>query len=136
MAKFSDLNADMGESYGRWTLGADEEIMPHITSANVACGFHGGDPHVMRKSVLLALQHGVAVGSHPSLPGLMGFGRRVMAVSPQEVKDYLCYQTGAPRAFLRSSGSELHDTQPDGILYSMLEKDEPPRPAGADAAPD
>jgi len=134
MAKFIDLNADMGESYGRWTLGADEEIMPHITSANVACGFHGGDPHVMRKSVLLALQHGVAVGSHPSLPDLMGFGRRVMDVSPQELKDYLCYQTGALREFLRSSGSDLQHTKPHGILYSMIEKDEPLAAAVAEAA--
>src|SRR5438046_1179302 len=93
--KSIDLNCDMGESYGRWTLGADEEIMPRITSANVACGFHGGDPHVMRKTVALALRHGVAIGSHPGLPDLMGFGRRVMDVTPQEVKDYLCYQTGA-----------------------------------------
>ena len=77
-----DLNCDMGESYGRWQLGADEEIMPFITSASVACGFHGGDPHVMRKTVDLALAHGVAVGSHPSLPDLMGFGRRAMAISP------------------------------------------------------
>src|SRR2546430_29484 len=95
MAKDIDLNCDMGESYGRWTLGADEEIMPWITSANVACGFHGGDPHVMRRTVALALKHTVAIGSHPSLPDLMGFGRRVMDVTPQEVKDYLCYQTGA-----------------------------------------
>ena len=102
MAKFIDLNCDMGESYGRWTLGADEEIMPHITSANVACGFHGGDPHVMRKSVALAIRHGVAVGSHPSLPDLMGFGRRVMDVTPPELKDYLCYQTGALREFVRA----------------------------------
>ena len=72
----------MGESYGRWTLGADEEIMPFITSANVACGFHGGDPHVMRKTVELALRHHVAIGSHPSLPDLIGFGRRVMDVTP------------------------------------------------------
>src|SRR5687767_15967175 len=92
--KFIDLNCDMGESYGRWTLGADEEIMPFITSANVACGFHGGDPHVMRKTVALAMKHKVAVGAHPSLPDLMGFGRRVMDVSPQELKDYITYQQG------------------------------------------
>ena len=69
-----DVNCDMGESYGRWTLGHDEEVMPHITSANVACGFHGGDPHVMRRTVELAVQHGVAIGAHPGLPDLMGFG--------------------------------------------------------------
>jgi UPF0271 protein len=132
--KHIDLNCDMGESYGRWTLGADEEIMPFITSANVACGFHGGDPHVMRKTVALALRHGVAVGSHPSLPDLMGFGRRVMDVSPQELKDYLCYQTGALREFVRAAGSELQHTKPHGILYAMIEKDEPLATAVGEAA--
>src|SRR2546426_722223 len=105
--KHIDLNCDMGESYGRWTLGADEEIMPWITSANVACGFHGGDPHVMRKTVALALRHGVAIGSHPGLPDLMGFGRRVMDVTPQEVKDYLCYQTGALRELERAAAQAV-----------------------------
>jgi UPF0271 protein len=122
--KFIDLNCDMGESYGRWTLGADAEIMPFITSANVACGYHGGDPHVMRKTVELARQHGVAVGSHPSLPDLMGFGRRVMDISPRELKDYICYQTGALREFLRAAGSDLQHVKPHGILYTMIEKDE------------
>ncbi len=122
--KFIDLNCDMGESYGRWTLGADAEIMPSITSANVACGFHGGDPHVMRKTVALALEHRVAVGAHPALPDLMGFGRRVMDVSPAELKDYVCYQTGALREFLRASGADLQHMKPHGILYSMLDKDE------------
>jgi len=119
-----DLNCDMGESYGRWTLGADEEIMPLITSANVACGFHGGDPHVMRKTVELAMKHDVAVGAHPSLPDLMGFGRRVMAVSPQELKDYICYQMGALREFCRAAGTDLQHMKPHGILYDMMEKDE------------
>ena len=122
--KYIDLNSDMGESFGRWTLGADEEIMPHITSANIACGYHGGDPHVMRASVALALQHRVAVGAHPGLPDLMGFGRRVIDVSPQEVKDYLCYQTGALREFVRAAGGELQHMKPHGILYNMMERDE------------
>jgi UPF0271 protein len=117
-----DLNCDMGESYGRWTLGADEEIMPFITSANVACGFHGGDPHVMRKTVELALRHSVAIGSHPSLPDLIGFGRRVMDVTPAELKDYLCYQTGALREYCRAAGTELQHMKPHGILYTMTEK--------------
>jgi UPF0271 protein len=125
-----DLNCDMGESYGRWTLGADEEIMPFITSANIACGFHGGDPHVMRKTVALALKHGVAIGSHPSLPDLMGFGRRVMDVTPVELKDYICYQTGALREFVRAGGAELQHMKPHGILYNMME----PNPALAAAA--
>ena len=122
--KYIDLNSDMGESFGRWTLGADEEIMPYITSANIACGYHGGDPHVMRASVALALTHQVAVGSHPGLPDLMGFGRRIMDVTPQEVKDYLCYQTGALREFVRVAGGELQHMKPHGILYNMMEKDE------------
>src|SRR5918999_3456309 len=124
MAKQIDLNCDMGESYGRWTLGADAEIMPFITSANVACGYHAGDPHVMRQTVELALAHGVAIGSHPGLPDLMGFGRRVMDVSPKEVKDYVCYQTGALREFVRVAGSDLQHVKPHGILYNMMERDE------------
>src|SRR5712691_13403164 len=122
--RYIDLNSDMGESFGRWTLGADEEIMPHITSANIACGYHGGDPHVMRATVALALKHKVAVGSHPGLPDLMGFGRRIMDVTPQEVKDYLCYQTGALREFVRVLGGELQHMKPHGILYNMMERDE------------
>src|SRR2546430_14352103 len=116
MAKFIDLNADMGESYGRWTLGADEEIMPNITSANVACGFHGGDPHVMRKTVALALRHGVAIGSHPSLPDLLGFGRRAMDVPPQEGKDFLCYQTGGLREVVPAAGGGSQPREPHGLL--------------------
>ena len=124
MAKMIDLNCDMGESYGRWTLGADEAVMPFITSANVACGFHGGDPHVMRKTVALALTHKVAIGSHPSLPDLMGFGRRKMDVSRAELRDIMCYQTGALREFARAAGVELQHVKPHGILYSMMEADE------------
>src|SRR5216110_426677 len=131
--KSIDLNCDMGESYGRWTLGADEEIMPWITSANVACGFHGGDPRVMRRTVALALRHGVAIGSHPGLPDLMGFGRRVMDVTPQEVKDYLCYQTGALREFVRAAGGDLQHVKPHGILYNMMEKEEPLAVAAGEA---
>jgi UPF0271 protein len=121
---YIDLNCDMGESYGRWTLGADAEIMPFISSANVACGYHAADPHVMRKTVELALKHRVAIGSHPGLPDLMGFGRRVMDVTPQEVKDYLCYQTGALREFVRVAGADLQHMKPHGILYNMMERDE------------
>lgn len=123
-AKNIDLNCDMGESYGRWSLGADEQIMPYITSANIACGFHGGDPHVMRQTVALALRHQVAVGSHPGLPDLMGFGRRALDVTPPEIKDYLCYQTGALREFVRAAGGELQHMKPHGILYNMMERDE------------
>ncbi len=129
-----DLNCDMGESYGRWTLGADEAIMPFITSANIACGFHGGDPHVVRKTVALALRHGVAVGAHPSLPDLMGFGRRVMDVTPAELKDYFCYQIGAVREFCRAAGTELQHVKPHGILYTMAEQQEAMAQAIGEAA--
>ena len=117
-----DVNCDMGESYGRWTLGHDEEVMPHITSANVACGFHGGDPHVMRRTVELAVQHGVAIGAHPGLPDLMGFGRRRMDVTPDELKDYQRYQVGALAAFAKAAGTTLQHVKPHGILYFMLEE--------------
>jgi UPF0271 protein len=129
-----DLNCDMGESYGRWTLGADEAIMPYISSANIACGFHGGDPHVIRRTVALAIQHGVAIGAHPSLPDLVGFGRRVMDVTADELKDYLCYQTGAVREFCRAAGIDLQHIKPHGILYSMAEQQEALAQAIADAA--
>jgi UPF0271 protein len=121
MSTHIDINCDMGESYGRWTLGHDEEVMPHITSANVACGFHGGDPHVMARTVALALQHGVAVGAHPGLPDLMGFGRRRMDVSPAELKDYHRYQVGALAAFCRAAGTTLQHVKPHGIQYHMFE---------------
>ena len=121
-SKFIDLNCDMGESYGRWTLGADDEIMPHITSANVACGFHGGDPHVMRKTVENAVKHGVAVGAHPGLPDLMGFGRRRMDVSPQEIKDIHRYQVGAIMAFAKAAGTTLQHVKAHGIQYHMFEE--------------
>ncbi|MBI2879174.1 MAG: 5-oxoprolinase subunit PxpA [Candidatus Rokubacteria bacterium] len=122
MAKEIDINCDMGESFGRYTLGHDEEVMPWITSANIACGFHGGDPHVMRRTVELALRHGVAVGAHPGLPDLLGFGRRALDVSPQELKDYHRYQTGALWAFARVAGTELQHVKPHGIQYSMYER--------------
>jgi UPF0271 protein len=125
MSVHIDINCDMGESYGRWTLGADEEIMPNITSANIACGFHGGDPHIMRKTVELAVQHGVAVGAHPGLPDLMGFGRRRMEVSPQEIKDIHRYQVGAIGAFAKAAGTTLQHVKAHGIQYHMFEENLP-----------
>jgi 5-oxoprolinase (ATP-hydrolysing) subunit A len=122
MTTYIDINCDMGESYGRWTLGQDEEVMPHITSANVACGFHGGDPHVMRQTVALAQQYGVAVGAHPGLPDLMGFGRRRMEVTTDELKDYHRYQIGALDAFCRAAGTRLQHVKPHGIQYHMFEE--------------
>ena len=90
-----DINADMGESYGRWTLGNDVELMPFLSSANVACGYHGGDPHVMRNTVRLARKHGVGLGAHVSFPDLIVFVRRRMVISAQELKVYVIYQVGA-----------------------------------------
>jgi 5-oxoprolinase (ATP-hydrolysing) subunit A len=132
MTPYIDVNCDMGESYGRWTLGNDEGVMPHITSANVACGFHGGDPHVMRKTVELALKHGVAIGAHPGLPDLMGFGRRRMEVSPQEIKDYHRYQVGALNAFVKASGATLQHVKAHGIQYHMFEENLPLGKASAE----
>jgi UPF0271 protein len=122
--KTIDLNCDMGESYGAWKMGADAEVMPYISSANIACGFHGGDPATIRKTVRLAVDHGVAIGAHPSLPDLMGFGRRVMKISPQEMYDLVVYQAGAVEAFARAAGSRLHHVKCHGALYNMAANDE------------
>jgi UPF0271 protein len=119
---YIDINCDMGESYGCWTLGRDEEVMPHITSANIACGFHGGDPHVMRRTVEQAMRHGVAIGAHPGLPDLMGFGRRRMEISPAELKDDHRYQVGALWAFAKAAGVRLQHVKPHGIQYHMFEE--------------
>jgi UPF0271 protein len=114
-----DINADMGESFGRWTLGNDTELMPYLTSANIACGYHGGDPHVMRDTVKLAKQCGVGVGAHVALPDLMGFGRRRMAILPQELKDYVLYQVGALMAFAKAAGTRIEHVKPHGAMYVM-----------------
>src|SRR5512134_3183924 len=100
-----DLNCDMGESFGAYTIGADADVMRSISSANVACGYHGGAPAVMRRTVRLAREAGVAVGAHPGLPDLAGFGRREMRVSPEEVYELVVYQTGALAAFARAAGT-------------------------------
>jgi UPF0271 protein len=114
-----DINCDMGESFGAYAIGADNEVLPHVTSANIACGFHGGDPSVMRNTVAEAKKQGVAVGAHPSLPDLVGFGRRVMQVSAQEVYDLVIYQVGALLGFARAAGAELQHVKPHGALYNM-----------------
>jgi UPF0271 protein len=119
-----DLNCDMGESYGAWRMGADAEVMPHISSANVACGFHGGDPATIRKTVRLALDHGVAIGAHPSLPDIQGFGRRPMKISPQDMYDLVVYQAGAVEGFARAAGGRLHHIKCHGALYNMAANDE------------
>lgn len=103
-----DLNCDMGESYGAWRMGNDEAVLQFVTSANIACGFHGGDPSTMRQTVAAALAHGVALGAHPSLPDLAGFGRRAMQITPQEAYDLVVYQVGALAGVAASQGARLH----------------------------
>jgi UPF0271 protein len=119
-----DINCDLGESYGRFKVGHDREVMPYITSANIACGFHAGDPMVMAQTVNLAKQHGVAVGAHPGYPDLMGFGRRAIGLTTREVKNYIIYQVGALQAFARVAGVDLQHIKPHGALYNMAAKDE------------
>ena len=114
-----DLNCDMGESFGAYHIGADDGVFPFITSANVACGFHGGDPAVMRTTIAQARARGVAVGAHPGLPDLIGFGRRTMDVTSQEVYDMVVYQVGALAAFARAVGVMLQHVKAHGALYNM-----------------
>jgi len=122
--KTIDLNCDMGESFGAWKMGADAEIMPLISSANIAAGFHAGDPATIRRTVDLARASGVAIGAHPSLPDLAGFGRRTMKVSAQEVYDLVLYQAGAVEAFARAAGAKLHHVKCHGALYNMSAMDD------------
>lgn len=122
MAKI-DLNCDMGESFGAYKLGFDEEIIKYVSSANIACGFHAGDPVVMQRTIRLAKTYGVKVGAHPGYPDLLGFGRRNMAVAATDVKGYLIYQIGALQAFARVEGLELQHVKPHGALYNMAVKD-------------
>lgn len=118
-----DLNSDLGESFGTYTLGLDKEVLAHISSANVACGYHAGDPLVMDKTITLAREAGVAVGAHPGYPDLMGFGRRNIACSPKEAKAYVKYQLGALMAFTLSNGMKLQHCKAHGALYNMAAKD-------------
>jgi UPF0271 protein len=136
MTKKIDLNCDMGESYGAWKMGDDAGVMPHISSANIAAGFHGGDPATIRDTVRLAVDNGVAIGAHPSLPDLMGFGRRVMRVTPQELYDLVIYQAGAVAAFAQAAGSRLHHVKCHGALYNMAAEDQPLSEAMARAVKD
>lgn len=118
-----DLNCDMGEGFGRYELGADEEMMKWITSANIACGAHAGDPQVMARTVSLAVEHGVALGAHPGYPDLSGFGRREMALSPDEITYTIYYQLGALEAFARVQGVTLVHVKPHGALYNLAARD-------------
>jgi 5-oxoprolinase (ATP-hydrolysing) subunit A len=114
-----DINCDMGESFGAYKLGTDEEILKYITSANIACGFHAGDPATMRKTVRLALEHEVGIGVHPGLPDLAGFGRRNIDISPQEAYEMVVYQIGSLWGFVKAEGGTVQHVKPHGALYNM-----------------
>lgn len=114
-----DINCDLGESFGRYRLGEQEEILRYITSANIACGFHAGDPSVMRETVELAIKNNVQIGAHPGLPDLNGFGRREMKISWQEAYDLVVYQIGALQGFLTAKGAKMQHVKPHGALYNM-----------------
>jgi len=118
-----DLNCDMGESFGAYALGQDEAVMPHITSANIACGYHAGDPLVMRATLALAARHAVGLGAHPGYPDLQGFGRRNMELTPDEVEALTLYQIGALAGLARAARLELAHVKPHGALYNQAAKD-------------
>lgn len=124
-----DINADLGEGFGHWRMGADEEVLPLVTSANLACGFHAGDAVTMRRAVALARRHGVVVGAHPGYPDLLGFGRRDMAASPKEITAWVLYQIGALAAVCRAERAEVRYVKPHGALYNRAAVDD----AAADA---
>lgn len=121
--KYVDLNCDLGESFGNYKIGMDEEVIPLITSANVACGYHASDPVVMQKTVQMAAENGIGIGAHPGFPDLMGFGRRNMNISTGEAYAYVTYQLGALDAFCRKYGVRMQHVKPHGALYNMAGKD-------------
>ena len=118
-----DLNCDLGESFGNYKIGMDEEVIKYISSANIACGFHASDPLVMEKTVVLAKENGVQVGAHPGFPDLAGFGRRNMNVSTAELKAMVMYQVGALAAFCKAKGVKMNHVKPHGAMYNMAAKD-------------
>ena len=118
-----DLNSDLGESYGAYRLGCDEEVISVVTSVNIACGWHAGDAETMARTVELAAKAGAAIGAHPSYPDLLGFGRRNMAVSPKELKAYVQYQVGALAAFCKAKGVSMHHVKPHGAMYNQAAQD-------------
>ncbi len=113
-----DLNADVGESFGQWRLEQDEALLPYVSSVNLACGFHAGDPHTLRRSIVLALAHRLAIGAHPGYPDLLGFGRRDMALTAEEVFDCVLYQIAAVKGVCEALGGRLHHVKPHGALYN------------------
>ena len=128
-----DLNCDMGESFGAYKLGLDEEVIKHITSANIACGWHAGDPMVMDKTVKMAVENGVGIGAHPGYPDLLGFGRRNMDCLPEELLNYMIYQIGALQAFCAAHGTRLRHVKPHGNLYLTAVENETVARAVAEA---
>jgi UPF0271 protein len=128
-----DLNCDMGEGFGIYRVGDDETLLRHVTSANIACGFHAGDPTVMRRTVRLCLEHETAVGAHPGLPDLVGFGRRHMAIPAEEIRDLVLYQIGALHAIASAEGARLAHVKPHGALYHMANRDRTAAEAVAEA---
>ena len=131
-----DLNCDLGESFGAYTIGLDDQVIPHVTSVNIACGAHAGDPSVMRNTVRCAHAAGVAIGAHPGYPDLMGFGRRALAMSPNDVYASILYQVGALAAFAKAEGAQLHHVKPHGALYNAAAKDATLAQASAQAVKD
>jgi UPF0271 protein len=128
-----DINCDMGESFGAYKLGLDEEVIKYITSANIACGYHAGDPLVMERTVSLAKNYGVSAGAHPGFPDLMGFGRRNIDATLAEIKGYVTYQIGALQAFAKAQGLKVEHVKPHGALYLMAVEDEKISEAVVDA---
>lgn len=118
-----DLNSDIGESFGIYKIGDDESVIKYVTSVNIACGFHGGDPQVMNNTVKLAMENNVAIGAHPGFPDLMGFGRRNMAITADEAKTMVIYQVGALYGFVKSHGALMQHVKPHGALYNMAASD-------------
>jgi UPF0271 protein len=123
MRRRIDFNCDVGESFGDWRMGDDAALIPLASSANIACGFHAGDPLHMRAAVKLCMEHGVAIGAHPGWPDLQGYGRRALAASPAETYAYVLYQIGALAAFVRAAGGRLHHVKPHGALYNQAARD-------------
>jgi UPF0271 protein len=121
--KTIDINSDLGESFGAWRMGDDDALLAVVSSANIACGFHAGDPDIMRRTVTLAAQRGVAIGAHVSLPDLQGFGRREIAITPGEAYAMTLYQVGALHGFAHAAGSRLRHVKPHGALYNMAARD-------------
>jgi len=123
MSKIIDLNSDVGESFGAYTIGLDKEVLKYVSSANIACGWHAGDPMVMRDTVREAYKSNVGIGAHPGFFDIMGFGRRNITVSPGEMKQYTIYQLGALYGFVKAAGAKMQHVKPHGAMYNMAAKD-------------